>query len=65
MKRKNLILLVGIAAVLVGLLTLVRGTLFDIPANPYHSQRIDSPGIIILIVGVLILYFGIKNRKSI
>jgi hypothetical protein len=65
MRKKNLILLLGIVLFLAGLITLIKGELFDMPTNPYPFQRINSPGIIALLIGIFILYFGIKNRNRI
>ncbi|WP_442794995.1 hypothetical protein [Pelobium manganitolerans] len=65
MKEKNSILLLGLALFLGGLFTFLKGALFDIPTSPNPSQRINIPGIILLLLGIVLLFFSIKNRKNI
>lgn len=63
MKEKTLVLILGLSFIVVGLISLLDGGLFQWSGSP--SSKNGGPPILYLLFGLIIVFFTLKNWKKI
>lgn len=63
MKEKTLVLILGLLFIVIGIIAILNGELFQWSGSP--SSKNGGPPILYLLLGLIIVFFTLKNWKKI